>query len=358
MQDAALKNRKRFLLVLPLIVCPFITLIFWLLGGGKEVESTAAVPTKGLNYHLPDAKLDPISPLDKLSFYTRAKQDSLKRLELEQLDPLYDKEPEEEIERTIDRPYQTIYKPARRANQDDYSEKSSSELDPLQTLVQTLQQPQKDTDLEQLNLTLQQLVALQQPATTHVIKANRSAVYAVQSSRSQNTIGFYGESELVNDTGSACLVLAMVHGEQQVHHGSIVKLRLLEDVFIQGDKIPSGSFVFGQVSLDQERLQIIVRSIHYKGQLYPVSLSVFDLDSIQGIHIPGSIEREVVKQSTEQAVQSMGILGATHSLPSQVAAVGIGTAKHLLGRKLREVRVTIKSGYQVLLRDEQGGRNE
>lgn len=348
------KNQQRFLLVLPLIVFPFVTLIFWLLGGGREVESTAAVPSKGLNYQLPDAKLDNTSPLDKLSFYTLAKQDSLKRLELEQLDPLYEKESTREEEMNSDRQYQPIYQYKANASQNLYQEKSSAELDPLQTLVQTLQQPQKDADLEQLNLTLQQLVALQQPNTTHEVKETRSEVFAVQSSRSQKTIGFYGESEFVQDTSSADLIFAMVHGEQQVHHGSIVKLRLLEEVLIRGDKIPTGSFVFGQVSLDQDRLQIIVRSIPYKGQLYPVSLSVLDLDGIAGIHIPSSLEREVVKQSADQAVQSMGIPGMTHSLPAQIATAGIGTAKNLLSRKLRQVRVTIKSGYQVLLKDEKG----
>lgn len=350
MQLDAVKNRKRFLLVLPLIVCPFLTLIFWLLGGGKGVASKTAALSTGLNYHLPDAKLDPTSPLDKLSFYALAKQDSLKRLELEQLDPLYDKESVEEMEREFARPYQ----PKTMTPPHLYPENSSSELDQLKTLVQTLQQPQKDADLEQLNQTLQQLAAIQQPSISHEVKTSRSEVYAVQSSRSQKTIGFYGESDLINDTSSADLILAMVHGEQQVHHGSILKLRLLEEVLIRGDNIPSGSFVFGQVSLDQERLQIMVRSIPYKGQLLPVSLSVFDLDGIAGIHIPGSLEREVVKQSAEQAVQSIGVPGVTHSLPAQIATAGIGTAKNLLGRKLRQVRVNIKSGYQVFLRDEKG----
>lgn len=354
MQHVALKNRKRFWLVLPLIVCPFLTLIFWLLGGGKDMDVVATVPSNGLNYQLPDAKLNNISALDKLSFYTLAKQDSLKRLELEQLDPLYEQASTQEEEVNLDRPYQPIYPSKQIPSQYFYPEKSSSELDQLQTLVQSLQQPQKDPALEQLNQTLQQLAALQQPTISPEVNINQSEVYAVQSSRFHQRIGFYGESEIINDTSHTDLIFAMVHGEQQVQHGSIVKLRLLEDVWIRGDKISSGSFVFGQVSFDQERLQILVRSIPFKGQLFPVSLSVFDMDGIAGIHIPGSIEREVVKQSADQAVQSLGILGVTHSLPSQIATAGIGTAKNILGRKLRQVRVTIKSGYRVLLRDEKG----
>jgi conjugative transposon TraM protein len=318
------------------------------------MESTAAAPSTGLNYQLPDAKLDNTSPLDKLSFYALAKQDSLKRLELEQLDPLYEKESTREEQTSFDREYQPIYQSKAITSQNLYQEKSSAELDQLQTLVQSLQQPQKDADLEQLNQTLQQLVALQQPSTPHAIKANASEVYAVQSSRPHTTIGFYGESTLHNDTGSADLISARVHGEQQVQHGSILKLRLCEDVLIRDEKIPAGRFVFGQVSLEQERLQIIIRSISCNGQLYPVSLSVFDLDGIAGIHIPSSVEREVVKQSAEQAVQSVGLPSVIHSLPAQIASAGIGTAKNLLGRKLRQVRVNIKSGYQVFLRDEKG----
>lgn len=63
-------KQKRFLLVLPLLTFPFITLMFWALGGGKgsNVAAQSNVQT-GLNLKLPDAKLKDDGKLNKLSFY-------------------------------------------------------------------------------------------------------------------------------------------------------------------------------------------------------------------------------------------------------------------------------------------------
>lgn len=350
MKDAAFfSQRNRFWLLLPLIVCPFLTLIFWLLGGGSGEVVTAAVANKGLNLQLPDAKVASISALDKLSFYTMAKQDSLKRIELEQLDPNYSTvEDEEEVSVRYDAPqYARVYPSTIEAP----VTKSNESIDQLQAMVDELQQPRKDPDMEALNQTLQQLVALQEPKVTTTTTLAASAVFEVKPFHS-STAGFYGESGAINDSVNAGLIRAVVHGAQILQEGAVVKLRLLEDVFIHQVKIPAGSFLFGLTTIDKERLHIQIRSIAYQRQYYPVSLMVLDIDGLEGIYIPGSLGREVVKQAAEQSVQSIGILGVDPSLKTQAAAAGIGTVKNLLGRKARLVRVTIQSGYQIFLRDE------
>ena len=49
-------RQRKFLLVLPLLALPFMTMIFWALGGGKveKMKAQAAVKT-GFNINLPDA---------------------------------------------------------------------------------------------------------------------------------------------------------------------------------------------------------------------------------------------------------------------------------------------------------------
>jgi len=338
-----------------MIVFPFLILLFWLLGGGEGKASLAAVPSKGLNLQLPDAKVEPVSALDKLSFYAMAKQDSLKRVEQEQLDPLYAKEiTEEAIEDFEEKKISRIYQVPNRSMPiyDDYASRAKENLQPLEQMVQALQQPKQDDDIVQLNQTLQQLVALQQAGDNISQARSVKEFFSVQTEKSISGTGFYGLSETMEDTSAVDLILAVVHGAQQVQEGSVIKLRLLQDVFIQQEKIPAGSFLFGLASMDQERLQIVIRSIPWSGKLFSVSLTVLGVDGIEGIYMPGSIEREVMKQSAEQAVHSFGGMGAGQSLSSQIATAGIGTAKNIFSRKARQVRVTIKSGYRVLLRDE------
>jgi conjugative transposon TraM protein len=84
-------QKRKFFLVFPLLVLPFITLLFWALGGGKAIEAQAGQPIKegGLNMELPDPYLKDDKSLDKLSYYERAASDSVKLEELMKNDPYY-----------------------------------------------------------------------------------------------------------------------------------------------------------------------------------------------------------------------------------------------------------------------------
>lgn len=122
-------------------------------------------------------------------------------------------------------------------------------------------------------------------------------------------------------------------------------------------KIAAGSFIYGNTAIENERLAIKISSIQFDNQLFNVALAVYDMDGLPGIDIPGSESRQVVKQSTDQAIQSFSPLSFDPSLKAQTAAAGIGAAKNLLSRKVKQVRVTVKAGHQILLRDENQKEN-
>lgn len=84
-----LKHRK-MLLVLPILALPFLTAIFWALGGGKmDAANSAVPPQKGFNLKLPDANLKEGLPMDKMNYYDLAALDSTKLDELIKKDPNY-----------------------------------------------------------------------------------------------------------------------------------------------------------------------------------------------------------------------------------------------------------------------------
>src|SRR5438093_2514158 len=84
-------RKRKFFLVLPLLVLPFITLMFWALGGRKVsgAEAQQQAVKKGLNLELPDAYLKEDKPLDKLSYYEKAASDSARLEELMKNEPYY-----------------------------------------------------------------------------------------------------------------------------------------------------------------------------------------------------------------------------------------------------------------------------
>ena len=83
-------------------------------------------------------------------------------------------------------------------------------------------------------------------------------------------------------------------------------------------------------------------------------MTVYDMDGIRGIYVPNSDEIKAVKEIASQMGTSMGSsITITDDAGSQLAAdLGRsaiqGTAQYV-SQKMREVKVTLKAGYKVLL---------
>lgn len=357
-------KQGKFLTVLPLIVLPFVTVVFWLLGGGSGT-SNVVQEKGGLNTQLPDANLKNQSAQDKLSFYVMADQDSLKRAEQMRMDPNYQVSDDASINR-VDEPvfHRVIVKKE--------TVERSGEMEQLQTMMQSISEKKTDPEIDALNETLDKLLEIQNPVKhkDESVGNAKARVFAVSvnglsnedsyfgSVAAKHANGFLSDAEDAKDSVKAGTMLAVVHGEQILTVGSVIKLRLLQDVFVNGERIPVGSFVFGNAAIDNERLKVAISSIQYHNYLYPVALTVFDMDGLEGIYIPGSLGRDVIKQSADQGLQSVGGLSFDPSLKAQAVAAGVGAAKGLLSKKIKQVRVTVKAGYRVLLKDENDKTNQ
>jgi conjugative transposon TraM protein len=176
-----------------------------------------------------------------------------------------------------------------------------------------------------------------------------SKVFSVQAV--QNS--FYGlndDNAEYQPAGNA--IEAVVHDTQELVAGSTVKMRLLGDVYINGKLIEKDQFVYGTAAINGERMSVAINSIREDNSLFPVSLSVYDLDGLEGIYIPGAITRDVAKQSSDQAMQSMQFMSMDQSISAQAASAGLQAAKGLFSKKMRLIRVTVKAGYKILLRDQ------
>ncbi|AMJ63987.1 conjugative transposon protein TraM [Hymenobacter sp. PAMC 26628] len=161
--------------------------------------------------------------------------------------------------------------------------------------------------------------------------------------------GFHtvGESSPSSNVNS---VPAVVHNDQVVEAGSTVKLRLLQDVQLEGHLIPRNSFLYGVCSMSGNRLSIAATSVQYQGNLLPVSLKAFDIDGGEGLNIPGSIDRDAIKQGAAQGVSGADMLTMSPSLGAQAAGIAIQTGKALTGRKIKTVKIHLKANYQLLLK--------
>lgn len=246
-----------------------------------------------------------------------------------------------------------------------------NDVNRLENMMQMMssQGTENDPEMKQLENTLDKILDIQHPdRVKERIKEkslkNKEVVFPVSKTTQKENIslldtgkekktasGFFGLEEQSGLADDQNAIEAVVHENQILVNGAVVKLRLVNDAYINGTLIPKGSFVFGAASLNAERLEIEINSIRHNQSLYPVKLEVYDIDGLPGIYIPGAITRDVAKQSADNSLQMMELATMDPSLKAQAAAAGISAAKSLLSRKVKQVKVMVKAGYKVLLRD-------
>ena len=142
--------------------------------------------------------------------------------------------------------------------------------------------------------------------------------------------------------------------DQTLSGGDRVRLRLEEPVSVGGRTIGAGTVIYGVASIDGQRLGIEVGGIEDGGEIVPVSLKAYDLDGGEGLYVPDSKERTAAKEAAASIGTGLGTsISFARSAGQQVAmdlvrgAMTGGT--QYAASRLREVRVTVKAGYRLLL---------
>lgn len=421
--QAYLRKRK-LLTVLPFLVIPFLTLLFWAMDGGKGAAQSIESNTGGMNLNLPNATLQDEKGMDKLSFYDLAQKDSMKLAEQIKADPYLkaqdrlrdtsfssDNEierltgqaaskfnkrsvatglrtspysvsknnPENEIMQKLSLLQKELNKPSLTKNDEGANEKSraskgateaSSQVDRLEQMMQMMNAGgETDPEMKSLENTLDKMLDIQHPERVRErikeqsLKKGRNVFPMTKKSfqpsvslldtgpkRGLAKTAFYS-LEGSDEREELSAVEALVHQAQTLVNGAIIKLRLVNEIFVNGTLIPAGSFVFGEVVLNGERLEVKIHSIRTKNNLLAVQLEVYDMDGLQGIYIPGAITKEVAQSSVDNAAQMLQITSLDPSLKSQAATTGLSAVKSLLSKKAKLVKVTVKNGYKILLKD-------
>lgn len=408
-------QKRKFIMVLPVLVIPFLTMIFWALGGGKgTAASTKEAQMAGLNPELPDAQFyNHASEWDKLSLYQKAQRDSIKFNEAKRNDPYFKlprltgiqdttkrpngtrgnvnpslgkREPwidenERRVNKKLEELYQNLNPKTEQEKRPRYetgagdSRQFNSDVEKLEAMMEMMQSNgSEDEEMKQIQGVLDRILDIQHPER---VKARSNADHNIQdqvafpvSASNDHSIGlifhntviadsvhalayninrFYGLDEPGLVTSAPQAIEAEVYDPQTLLSGSLIKLKLMKEVYVNGMLIPKNHFVYGICALNGERLNVTIKSIQHAQQVFPVSLAVFDLDGLEGIYVPGAIARDVAKQSSSQALQDLQISSLNPSLEIQAASAGLETAKNFLGKKARLLKVTVKAGYKVML---------
>lgn len=158
-------------------------------------------------------------------------------------------------------------------------------------------------------------------------------------------------NETITDKNS---IRASVYQTVTISNGKELQLRLLEPMKAGNMLIPANTVLTGSAKIGGERLHITINSIQYADNIVPVEMEVYDLDGMQGIFIPNSDEMNAIKEIAANMGTSTGSsISITDNAGSQLAAdlsrSTIQGVSQFFSKKMREVKVTLKAGYKVLL---------
>lgn len=101
------------------------------------------------------------------------------------------------------------------------------------------------------------------------------------------------------------LIKAIIDENIKAVDGSRVRLRLLDDVEINGLKLGKGSYMYATMSgFGQQRVKGNVKSLMVDDELVKVNLTLYDTDGLEGLYVPQSSFRETGKDIASGAMSS------------------------------------------------------
>ncbi len=347
------ESKRKLCLFLPVLVLPFLALGFYALGGGKrsELNQTESV-NRGINTSLPAASPKNEQGQDKLSLMDKAKRDSDSQRSKsaagafaalgwdtsrfssngQQSNTAENNEARikdrlVQINKQINRPVSISQQPV-----SDYPQSARS-IDPdriADLLKQKQQANEADPQLNQLSDMLDKIMQIQNPA---IAKAPGL------------------KTDPVKPDSAFKAIPASVDGDQRVRPGGVVRLRLQDTVTIGAILYPKGQQLSGLCAVTNQRLLLDIKNIRLGTMIIPVNLTVFSLDGLQGINAPQAELAGAAGDGANGALENMQFLSADYSPGAQAASAGISAAKSLIGKKVKKIRLKLKDGETVLLRN-------
>ncbi|AYA39069.1 conjugative transposon protein TraM (plasmid) [Hymenobacter oligotrophus] len=390
--DAQFLRTRKMATFLPVVVVPFLAVMFYLGGGGQGAPAEAQSVPSGFNTSLPTAEKGSITA-SKLEAYA-SPVDTLRNRGL--VDARLDTAagsglsysigadgkpgPNGSVDKSVVEAQQQLIA-AQQAQLNGGTTPGTAvapttaapgSLTPQEQLELMRSQHERELAEKDAQLQMAQLLAqsnsggggVARPAAPTAAKPKKKARTrakvvdddAVVSRLGSNgagrrrTASFTGLYDGRAATEDANTLPAVIHESQEVVSGSLVKMRLTESAVVNGRALPANTFIYGKCSLAGERLNISIETLKTGNRVFPVALEVYDVDGLEGLHIPGAITRDAAKQAGADGLNAADAMTMSADPTLAAAGVAVTAVKGLGQKKIRLVKVRLKAGYQVMLK--------
>lgn len=155
-------------------------------------------------------------------------------------------------------------------------------------------------------------------------------------------------------------IKAVIDENLKGYLGSRIRFRLLEDINVGKHKISKGSFLYGQISgFTLQRVNLNIVSILNDGEILPINLSVFDMDGMQGLYVPQSDFREMLREMGSNSVQGTTMDSSGEGFMSSIASKLFSSTSKTISNLIRQNKAKLKyNSYIFLINDKELKQND
>ena len=387
-------KKNKALLILPLVLLPFIVLIFYVLGGGEKARNNKTpigtnTNQEGANYLLPEAEKS-IEIFEKMEAYQN--QNLSADINTQNTLSVNNESSEGSQLDLIDVHADSLKILLKHQSKADVSNKLLAHIKQKEELVRKDLNEDKDVKpvLVKKNLKAQsegrtqlkttvnksnpeenlknrmtdQLDGLEEleqvfDENINLSRENDSLKYFLQEAQENLKISIQKKEKTVTlennsnsgfnkNKASISLIKAEVYETTTVLNGNRIKMRLLDNVWIDGRRAGKNTFFYGICEIKNERLNIEVSRFPLEEYFLPVDIQIHDLDGLPGLYIPDNVARRVSKEIGSRTNTSSLLSRGTDPF----STIGINTADRTAQALIKRVRlkkITIKKNTLVYL---------
>jgi conjugative transposon TraM protein len=155
-------------------------------------------------------------------------------------------------------------------------------------------------------------------------------------------------------------IRAMIDEEGKVQVGSRVRIKTMQDMYIAGNLLSKGSYIYGVITgFQTSRINIGIKQIIVNKTPFSVNLELYDNDGYLGLYVPHSNFREFSKEIGTSATQGMSSIttsdntNITTGMINKLFQTSTTTASKLLAKD----KAWIKYDYNVFIKERKSGDN-
>lgn len=233
-------------------------------------------------------------------------------------------------------------------HQDNYSKTEKEEDDPVKTLRK--QMLFMDSLEKSKNPEHQAILRAEEK-----LKKNREKMNAfLNSTLKVSKSGLNKNFNSISKEKENNFIKAVIDENLKGYLGSRIRFRLLEDIFVGKYKISKGAVIYGQISgFTMQRVNLNVVSIMNNGQILPINLSVYDIDGIQGLYIPRSQFREMMRELGQNSIQGTNLDNSGQGFFTSILSRAFTSTSQMIANIIRTNKAKLKYNTYIYLINEQ-----